>query len=151
MECDSFYLKSSITYTPDDPKEMKLVPGSLLHVVNTFLYRDHWLAWSVDQTGLESDLRKIRVPARYFVIALATVPPPAHLHPPRTTPMSSEYERVELRVVPHPRPLVLLGASDKAVIKELDALEDFTECTRLRDIDKMCTPVSAGASGRGWS
>ena len=63
--------------------------------------------------------------------------------------MSSEYERIELRVVPHPRPLVLLGANDKVVIKELDALEDFTECTRYRDMEKVCIPVSEGRRGGG--
>eukprot|EP00731_Ephydatia_muelleri_P005712 Em0002g1888a len=121
VECDSFYLKSTISYTPEDPKEMKLQPGSLLHVVNTFLYREHWLAWAVDQNGLESGLRKIHIPAR-------------------TTPMSSEYERVELRSVPHLRPLVLLGANDRVISKELNTLDDFTECTRIRDVDRLCIP-----------
>ena len=56
--------------------------------------------------------------------------------------MSNEYERVELRSMPHLRPLVVLGVNDRAIIKELNSLEYFTECTRTRDLDKVCTPVS---------
>lgn len=60
--------------------------------------------------------------------------------------MSSEYERVELRSVPHLRPLVLLGANDRVISKELNTLDDFTECTRIRDVDRLCIPVSGCGS-----
>ena len=66
FEFDSFYLRCKFDHSPPDPKDMKLQRGSLLHVVNTILFGgQHWLAWSVNKQGMDTELRRIPSPSRY--------------------------------------------------------------------------------------
>lgn len=45
---------------------MAFSKGSLVRVVNSALYPDFWLAWSVDEsTGIDMELRRIPSPAKY--------------------------------------------------------------------------------------
>ena len=65
FEFESFYLRSAVDHTPSDMRDMTLNKGSLLRVVNSALYPDAWLAWSVDEsTGTDMELRRIPTPKR---------------------------------------------------------------------------------------
>jgi len=45
---------------------MTLGKGALVRVVNSSLFPDFWLAWSVDEnTGIDMELRRIPNPAKY--------------------------------------------------------------------------------------
>ena len=55
-----------VDHTPSDSKDMTLNKGSLVRVVNSVLYPDSWLAWSVDETtGIDMELRRIPSPTKY--------------------------------------------------------------------------------------
>ncbi len=61
----SIYLRSTVDYTPSDVRDMTLSKGSLLRVVNSALYPEAWLAWSVDEnTGIDMELRRIPSPKK---------------------------------------------------------------------------------------
>ena len=65
FEFESFYLRSTVDHTPSDVRDMTLSKGSLLRVVNSALYPDAWLAWSVDEsTGIDIELRRIPTPKK---------------------------------------------------------------------------------------
>lgn len=68
FEFESFYLRCDIDHTPTDTKDMTLTKGSLVRVVNSVLFPDAWLAWSVDETtGIDMDLRRIPTPKKYVM------------------------------------------------------------------------------------
>ena len=69
-----------VDHTPSDSKDMTLNKGSLVRVVNSVLYPDSWLAWSVDETtGIDMELRRIPSPTKYvpsiiiFVIVVVVI------------------------------------------------------------------------------
>lgn len=65
FEFESFYIRCDIDHTPSDTKDMTLSKGSLVRVVNSSLYPDAWLAWSVDEsTGIDMELRRIPSPKK---------------------------------------------------------------------------------------
>lgn len=65
FEFESFYLRCNVDHTPSDTKDMTLSKGSLVRVVNSVLYSDSWLAWSVDEsTGIDMELRRIPSPKK---------------------------------------------------------------------------------------
>lgn len=67
FEFESFYLRSDIDHAPSDTKDMTLTKGSLVRVVNSVLYPDAWLAWSVDETtGIDMELRRIPSPKKAY-------------------------------------------------------------------------------------
>lgn len=50
---------------------MTITEGLLVRVVNTSLYPDAWLAWSVDETtGIDMELRRIPTPVKYVYSVL---------------------------------------------------------------------------------
>ena len=65
LEVDSLYLRSLVDHTPKCNREMTLKNGSLLRVVNTFVFApNYWVAWSLDErTGIESQLKRIPSPS----------------------------------------------------------------------------------------
>ena len=63
LEADSFYIKSMINYEPSTRDDARLQTGTIMRVINTYLFANHWLAWMVDErTGLEFDLKRIPSP-----------------------------------------------------------------------------------------
>ncbi len=66
FEYESFYIRCHVDHAPSDSKDMTLSKGSLVRVVNSSLYPNSWLAWSVDDnTGIDMELRRIPSPAKY--------------------------------------------------------------------------------------
>jgi len=65
FEFESFYLRCNVDHSPSDSKDMTLSKGMLMRVVNSVLYPDSWLAWSVDEsTGVDMELRRIPTPKK---------------------------------------------------------------------------------------
>ncbi|XP_019851512.1 PREDICTED: uncharacterized protein LOC109581654 [Amphimedon queenslandica] len=63
LEADSFYIKSMVNHEPSTKDDARLQTGTILRVINTYLFANHWLAWMVDErTGLEFDLKRIPSP-----------------------------------------------------------------------------------------
>ena len=48
----------------DSLKEMELTPGTLVHVINTSLYKEsgYWLAWKLSPEGHKVELKRYQVP-----------------------------------------------------------------------------------------
>ncbi len=65
FELESFFVRSHVDHTPSDSKDMTLTKGTLVRVVNSILFSDAWLAWSVDEsTGIDMELKRIPSPAK---------------------------------------------------------------------------------------
>jgi len=59
-------VRCHVDHTPTDSRDMTLGKGALVRVVNSSLFPDFWLAWSVDEnTGIDMELRRIPNPAKY--------------------------------------------------------------------------------------
>ena len=68
FEHESFYVRCHMDHVPTDSRDMSLSKGALVRVVNSSLFPDFWLAWSVDEsTGIDMELRRIPSPAKYVL------------------------------------------------------------------------------------
>ena len=62
-KCQTSYSpdKENTAMIKDSLKEMELTPGTLVHVINTSLYKEsgYWLAWKLSPEGHKIELKKI--------------------------------------------------------------------------------------------
>lgn len=128
VELDSLYLRSLVDHSPTSSRDMHLHKGSLVRVVNTFVYSpNYWLAWLVDEhTGMETQLKRILNPA----IAKKQLGRDA-------------YERVERSDVMFHRPVCLLGPDSSTISKELSKKSSFSLCSNVEEVLEVCARGSS--------